>query len=45
MKTDAYWSGYIAAEAGFERQCHDPWSAQYLIEWLDGYDAFKAEKK
>lgn len=45
MKSNAYWEGYLAAEAGKERHCSDPWSAQWLLEWFSGYDAFKASNR
>lgn len=38
VKTEAYWNGYIAAQAGRSRECANPWSVQWLLEWLRGYD-------
>lgn len=37
--SDAYWLGYLAAERGADRECRNPWSAQWIVDWLRGYDA------
>ena len=39
MNSSAYWQGYLAAEAGEPRECVNPWSVQWLLEWFRGYDA------
>jgi len=41
MKSSGYWAGWDAAKAGKLRECINPWSAQYLLEWYRGYDEAK----
>lgn len=36
--SDAYWLGYLAAERGTVRECRNFWSAQWIVDWLRGYD-------
>lgn len=43
--SDAYWEGYIAAEDGKARECHNPWNAWWLREWLRGYDDYMIVRK
>ena len=43
MRSTAWWQGYLAACKNLPRHCDNPWSAAFVSEWLNGYDACETE--